>query len=137
MDKLGRIKPQMECDQRFQATQERNSLPNGNWYQRKTLNGIVHCRHGLDPDCPCAQNFQVDKSRSLTEQEAKVGAASYGRSEMERNNQWDTDKFRLLSEIIKCTENEQKHHINQYESIYGPLLTEYIFKIDHSVAHLQ
>jgi hypothetical protein len=125
--------------ERSTATQERNLLGKNKWYhasRRKALNTIVHCRHGLDPNCSCVQNFLVDKTCPLTEQQAKVGAASLIRSEIEKLNILDP-RYVPLTKIIKCREDEQDSCIRRYESIYGPLLTEDIFEVDSSIAHLK
>jgi hypothetical protein len=123
--------------QRYSASQQRNVLDEGERYRaRRTLNGIVHCKHGLDPCCPCVQRFAVDKSSPLTEQQAKVGAASFIRSEIEKLKTWDS-RYVPLTKIIKCSENERDFHIREYESTYGPLLSKDILEIDDSVGHLR
>lgn len=127
---------QMDTSGRFWASEERNS-GHTDRDRRNILNAAVHCSHGLDPDCYCARNFSTNKSDPLTEQEAKVGAASFARSEMEKFNEQDHVKYSLLSKIIKCKADKRNHYINQYETKYGPLLTKDILDIDESISHLK
>lgn len=126
---------QSEESDRFLASEERNLGP-ADRHRRKILNDVIHCQHGLDPDCSCARNFSGDKTHKLTEQQVKVGAASFVRSEMERLGEIDRFKYSILSKIIKCEEDKRDFYINQYEMKYGPLLTNEISDIDEPLAHL-
>ena len=76
------------------------------------MNSIVHCQYGLDPTCPCGRNFSADRSRLLTEKQAKVGIASFIRSEIERSGKRDP-KYILLTRIIKCDEDERADYIQK------------------------
>jgi hypothetical protein len=139
MDEEARYEDQGYIDQRYRATQERNCMNKVNCshiHHRKTLNGIVHCPHGLHPNCPCVQNFSVNESCPLTEQQAKVGTASFIRSEIEKSRKGDPRYF-LLTMIIKCDDDKQDDYIREYETKFGPLLTDDLFEIDSSIAHLK
>ncbi|CAF3270599.1 unnamed protein product [Rotaria socialis] len=120
-------------EQRSDAIQARNSLGKKSDH-RQQLNIIVHCQHGLDPNCTCVKTFRVDKNCPLTYQEALVGAASYRRSIIENHTR--ELEYYLLCKIIKPKRNKQDNFIRKYESIYGSLLSNYVFETDQSVAHL-
>ncbi|CAF4399002.1 unnamed protein product, partial [Rotaria magnacalcarata] len=55
---------------RFQASEERKT-GHANRANRQILNAVIHCPHGLVPDCRCARKLSADKTRQLTEQQAK------------------------------------------------------------------
>ena len=74
-------------------------------------------------DCPCVKNFVVDdKKRLLTGERAKVGVAALRRREMERNQEWDRQKYDWLSRIIKNEQGRRASFIDKYETFYGPLM---------------
>ena len=125
--------------QRARACDERNDFGRRrvNGTDRKKLNQIVHCEHGEDPDCPCVENFVEDKRRRLTEEHAKVGAASLRRSEMERNNEQDRQKYDWLSRIIKNELGRRGYFIDKYESFYGPLIPNETRKSDGDAHHTE
>ena len=138
--KLTKMVAQMgDCTQRYVAVHERNYMNKKNQFyaaQRQTYNKIVHCPHGLDPNCACVQNFSVNKNVPLTEKQAKVGVASFLRSEIERTESIDP-RYRPLTKIIKSRKDELDKYISDYETQFGSLLTDDLFEKDGSIAHLR
>jgi hypothetical protein len=124
--------------QRYIANEYRNSLDRSQRrsVRRTFLNDIVHCQHGLDPDCPCVQKIAVDKDNLLTEQQAKVGVASFRRSEIEKSKTKDP-RYVPLTKLLKCGKDELDSHIREYESNHGPLLSKDVVERDYSISHLK
>jgi hypothetical protein len=125
------MKFQTNSEQRYRASEERNSSQHGKWYsaRRDILNTIVYCTHGLDPDCDCVRNFEANKSCPLTERQAEVAVASFKRSEMEKNYIRDNQRYRMLTDIIK-SKRDQDLYIREYESKYGSLLSGEVLNVD-------
>ncbi len=113
--------------QRCAAIKERNASQDAKRSppRQQVLNDIVHCPHDLDPHCECVRNFKVDTSCLLTERQAKRAAASFERSEMERLKTHYNQQYLMLTNIIKCSEQELDTHIQEYERHYGPLSSEH------------
>jgi hypothetical protein len=83
---------------------------------------LVRCTHGAIPVCDCVTRFNVDKDCLLTKEQRTATAAQYEINRMERLNEQDERKFRLLTQISRCEENTQTIYDNEYEPNYGCLM---------------